>query len=99
MRGAKLILMAILVGLIALLASRVSMPPFDDAVVRALVPTSLFYTPVAAPNRASDVGTSAGTFSHDTAGEVERAAPQGGPPIAASGHQPQFRGHEPFIVP
>ena len=65
MTGAKLILIALLagliallVGLIALLASRVSMPPPDDAVVRALLPTSVFYTPFAAPNPASDVGPS-----------------------------------------
>ena len=54
-RGVKLILIALLVGLIALLASRVSIPPLDDAKVRALVPTSFLYTPVAAPNPANDV--------------------------------------------
>jgi hypothetical protein len=97
--GAKLILIAILVGFIALLASRVSIPPLDDAVVRALVPTSVFYTPIAAPNPASDVGTSAATSSRDTVDEVERAAPQDDPPIAAFGHQPRFRGHEPFVAP
>ena len=67
-RGAKLILIALLVGLIALLASRVSMPPLDDAIV-----TSFLYTPVATPNPANDVGPSAGRSSRDTADDVERA--------------------------
>ena len=99
MTGPKLILIALLVGLIALLASRVSMPPLDDAVVRALVPTSIFYTPVAAPNPASDVGPSAGMSSRDTADEMERAAAQDDPPIATFGHQPRFRRHEPMVAP
>ena len=88
-RGAKLILIALLVGLIALLASRVSIPPLDDAIVRALVPTSFLYPPVAAPNPANDVGPSAGRSSRDTADDVERAAAQDDPPIATFGHQPR----------
>ena len=101
MTGAKLILIAILVlvGLIALLAPRVSMPRLDDAVVRALAPTSFFYTPVAAPNPASDVGPPPATSSRDTADEMERTAAQDDPSIATFGYQRRFRGHEPFVAP
>jgi len=77
---AKLMSMGILVGLIALLASVVSMPPLEDAVVRALVPTSVFFPAVTAPNPASDVGAWAAAPSRDTEDGVEKAAPQDDPP-------------------
>ena len=82
--GSKLMSIAILVGLVALLASVVPIPPLDDAVVRALTPTSVFFTPAARPNPASEPGRSAATSSRDTADEVETAAPRDDPPTAAS---------------
>ena len=99
MRGAKLILIALLVGLIAVLASRMWMRPLDDAVVRALLPTSVFYTLFVTSNPASDAGPPPVTSSRDTADEMERTAAQDDPSIATFGHQRRFRGREALVAP
>jgi hypothetical protein len=67
MRGAKVVAIVALVGAVAILATRVSIPHLDDVMVQALAPSSIFYTPVAAPNRASDVRRATNTQSHDPA--------------------------------
>ena len=99
MTGAKIILIAMLVCLIALVASRVSMPPLDDDVVRALVPTSVFFT----CGRRAKPGKRRRAFGiqlrRDTADEMERAAAHDEPPIASFGHQPRLHKHEPFVAP
>ena len=95
--GAKLWSIAVVVGVAALLASRLSIPPLDDAVVRALVPTSVFYTP-AGPSPARDVGPAAGASSQDTAGEVEKAEPHDDPPMAGFAREPQLRRNEPLVA-
>jgi hypothetical protein len=67
MRGAKVVAIMALVGAVALLATRVSIPHLDDVMVQALTPSSIVYSPVAAPNRASDARRATATQSRDPA--------------------------------
>ncbi len=81
-RGAKFISIMVLVGVIALLASRVSIPPLGEAVTQALAPASIVYSPVAKPSKARDAGTSAATMSRGAADGAADATPRDDPPMA-----------------
>ena len=91
MTGMRFILIAILVTLIALTASRVWTRPLDDAVVRALAPTSALYMPAPRPNKASAIGPSTATSSSEIAGDVEKAAAHDDPPIGNGRTPATFR--------
>ncbi len=67
LRTAKGVAIVALVGAVGILATRVSIPHLDDVMVQALAPSSIFYTPVAAPIRASDVRRATNTQSRDPA--------------------------------
>ena len=66
-RSAKVAGVIALVGAVALLATRLTLPHLDDVMVQALTPASIFYTPVAAPNPGSDVRRATETRSRDPA--------------------------------
>ena len=67
MRGAKVVAIVALVGALALLATRVSIPHLDDVTVQALAPSSIFFSPVAAPKPSSNVRRATNTQSRDPA--------------------------------
>jgi hypothetical protein len=73
-RGVKLVSIALLAGVTALGVSRLSVPSLDETVVRALLPASVVYTPVAASNPAIRATASPAPGSGDVADAGARAA-------------------------
>jgi len=71
--GARVLAVVLLVGAIALLATRVPLPPIAGAFERV---------PVAASTPATGAGPSAAAASGGTTGSAANAAPQDEPPIA-----------------
>jgi hypothetical protein len=80
--GLKIVSIVFIVGAIALLATRISIPPLDEAVVRALTPESVVYSPAAGPNAGSHAGSTANTPVRDSTDAAARGARHDDPPIA-----------------
>ena len=66
-KGVKLISVALLAGVIALIASRMTIPRLDETVVQALRPASFVYTPATAPKAARHAESSAAAPARDAA--------------------------------
>lgn len=77
--GSRLVLIAVLLGVIALFASRVSIPPLDEAVLQALVPVSFVNHPLGAPDPPRDAGRPAATPARAAPDAAERAARRDAP--------------------
>jgi hypothetical protein len=63
--GAKSLAIVVLVGALAVLASRMPIPHLDDVVVEALTPARLVYAPAAAPDATNDARRATTTGAHD----------------------------------
>jgi len=79
---AKFVSIAFLVGVVALLASRVSIPPLGETLVQALAPASIVYTPATAPKPARGAESRAAAPAHDANDATASPRRQDDPPKA-----------------